>query len=200
LLYQRGAFDGTAVQSTATALLYLSLGLYFRALNFVGGRVFLARQRLFFPVVFSAFGLAVHLGLNLVLVPRWQLAGVALSLTFVEIVVATLYYAKLRWDLGPLGGRQIAVSLAKMGLAAVLMAAALAPLNVILGMHVSSLWVSGIVLLVGGGVGGVIYVGVLWLLRLEELRTIFEAGRAFLGRHLGWSVLGADESGRAGSG
>jgi len=185
VLYQRGAFDAAATESTALALLFLSLGLYFRSLNFIGGRVFIARQRMVFPIVASLLVLVAHVGLNLALIPIWQLAGIALSLTLTEVAATVLYYGKLRRDLGPLDGRRILIALAKIGLAAGVMAALVAPLDLVMrALALGTLARAG--LLVGAVLWGlVVYGGTLYLVRLEELRIVLRMGRDFVRRQAG---------------
>ena len=190
VLYQRGAFNEAATRATAVTLLFLSLGLYFRALNFIGGRVFIARQRLLVPTVIGVVALATHVGLNVALVPRWQSAGVALSLTLTELIGAMLYLGKVRWELGPLGGRRILASLVKMGIAAGAMMASLMPLNGILCMPTwSSLTRFGLLLLTVL-LGVAIYGGILYLLRMEELRIALRMGRDFVQRQISWPIPG----------
>jgi putative peptidoglycan lipid II flippase len=194
IVYQRGAFNAAATQTTSMALLFLSLGLYFRALNFIGGRVFIARQRLLFPVMTSVLVLATHIGLNLALIPIWRLAGVTLSLTLTEIIGATLYFGKLRWDLGPLGGRGILVALAKVGLASSMMAVSLALLNAILSTFTLGTMIQAGLLFLAVLLGAAIYVGTLYLLRMEELHTVMHMGRDFLHRRVNQPIAGDQTS------
>jgi putative peptidoglycan lipid II flippase len=185
VLYQRGVFDQAATEATALALLFLSLGLYFRALNFIGGRVFIARQRMAFPIVASLLVLAAHVSLNLALIPIWQLAGIALSLTLTEVAATVLYYGKLRRDLGPLDGRRILIALVKIGLAAGVMAALVAPLDMVLHTPTMGTLARAGLLVVAVLWGLAVYGGTLYLVRLEELRIVLRMGRDFVRRRVG---------------
>jgi putative peptidoglycan lipid II flippase len=182
LLYERGAFDAADTQATAIALAFLSLSLYFRALTFIGARVFIARQQLVFPAIASALILIAHIGLNLALIPTWQLAGVAISLSVTEVFSTVVYFARLRQELGPLDGRRIVIALVKMGLAAGGMAALIVPLDAALyPLAAGTLLRIGVLLLMVGS-GAAVYLGLLYLLRLEELRLALKMMRDLVRR------------------
>lgn len=185
ILYERGAFDAADTRATTVALLFLSLSLYFRALTFIGARVFIARQQLVFPAVASAMILAIHVALNLALIPIWQLAGAALSLSVTEVLGTVIYFAKLRHELGPLGGRRILLALVKMALAAVGMAVLIVPLNAALYPLVQATLPRIGILLALAGLGAGVYIALLYLLRLEELHLVLRMTRDLVCRMIG---------------
>jgi putative peptidoglycan lipid II flippase len=170
LLYQRGAFDAVDVEATATVLMFLSLGLYFRALTFIVGRIFISMQSLVFPTVIAIGILAIHLVANLALIPALGLSGAAISLTIIEVVATIAYLAKTRQMFGLMGGKRIAISLTKMGIASGVMAYVIFLLGRFLGGFLSG--GSGLQLITLAGmtfVGGLVYVASLYLSRSEEL-------------------------------
>jgi len=170
VFYHRGAFDATDAEATRTVLMFLSLGLFFRAITFIVGRVFFAMQSLVFPTIFAIIGLAVHFAANLLLIPALGVSGVALSLTIMEVVVAVSYLAKIRQILGPLGGKDMAISLTKMGVASGVMAFGLFFLSLFLSTFIDGSSRRQFVIL--GGIisaGGLFYIVSLYLLRSEEL-------------------------------
>ena len=81
LLYQRGAFDETALQLTATAFGFLALGLVFAAWEPVGTRALYAVGDTQTPLLSTLGSASVVLPLCLLLTPALGLAGVAVSLS-----------------------------------------------------------------------------------------------------------------------
>lgn len=186
LLYQRGAFDAGDAEVTATILMFLSLGLVFRMLNFVVGRVFTATKSLAFPTVLALVVLAVHFIANQIFIPLLGASGSAVSLTITEVLVAVAFLVKTRRVLGPLGGRNIASSLAKMSVASGVMALFLLVLLQAVGSFllerqqvvVQTVLLSGMIL-----VGGGCYIGTLYLLNSNEIRLSLRLVQSFLRKH-----------------
>lgn len=81
LLYQRGAFDETALMLTATAFGCLALGLIFAAWEPIGSRALYAAGDGRAPLFATLASVCVVVPLSLILTPVLGLAGVALSLS-----------------------------------------------------------------------------------------------------------------------
>ncbi|MEJ0071744.1 MAG: lipid II flippase MurJ [Pseudomonadota bacterium] len=79
VLFERGAFDATAVAATADALVAFGLGLPAFVLIKVLAPGFFAREDTRTPVLVAAGSLALNLLLNLVLMPRLAHVGIALA-------------------------------------------------------------------------------------------------------------------------
>ncbi|NLG85252.1 MAG: murein biosynthesis integral membrane protein MurJ [Firmicutes bacterium] len=171
LLFERGAFDARATVMTATALLYLSLGLAAYGLRDVAARTFYALQDTVTPMTNSLITVGINIGLLFLLVPRWGLAGLTGATSLSGALGTLLLFVQLRLKMGRVGGRAILGSLAKVSLAATVMAGAVGYLYPVLARLLPG---GGFlprlaVLVAVSGVGALVYVAVLWLLRAEEI-------------------------------
>ncbi len=77
LLFERGAFDPTATQLTAIALLYYSLGIFAHAGLGVIVRVYFSMQDTITPVKVGVIAIVINIILNLILVQFMAHAGLA---------------------------------------------------------------------------------------------------------------------------
>ena len=95
-LFQRGAFDALAVHKTAAALMGYGCGL----LGIVGVKIlapgFYARQDIRTPVTIAICVLALTQAMNLVFVPRYGHAGLALSVSLGAMINAVWLFVGLR--------------------------------------------------------------------------------------------------------
>ncbi|MCL6614937.1 MAG: murein biosynthesis integral membrane protein MurJ [Firmicutes bacterium] len=117
LLFERGAFDARATQMTATALLYLSLGLAAYGLRDIAARTFYALQDTTTPMTNSLLTVGINIGLLFLLVPRFGLAGLTGATSLSGALGTLLLFVRLRLKTGPIGGRAILDSLVKVGAA-----------------------------------------------------------------------------------
>ena len=87
LIYGGGAFDEFSIDITATALMWMSLGMAGYALQNVLSRAYFARQEGKGPLVAGAVAIGVNILLCWVLVGRFQVAGLAVA----SAVSSTVY-------------------------------------------------------------------------------------------------------------
>jgi len=78
-IYGGGEFDGQAVALTSTALFWLSLGMAGYAVQNILSRAYFARQDGRTPLIAGAASIAVNILLCMVLVDRFEVAGLALA-------------------------------------------------------------------------------------------------------------------------
>lgn len=95
-VYERGSFSPQAVALTSTALFFLSINLCTTAVSSILGQAVLAMQRTRAAVAITIASQAVAISLFVVLVPRLQLAGLALASSLVPISAALLSFIHLR--------------------------------------------------------------------------------------------------------
>jgi putative peptidoglycan lipid II flippase len=173
LLLERGAFDAASTALTAWALLFFALGLVGHAIVEILTRVFYALKDTKTPVGVGIAAMVVNIGLSLLLLAlfarlNWPPHG---GLALANSAAVTLEMAALLWllrpRLGGLGGPGLGRAVARMGLAAAGLALALAGLLPFL--PASPAWLGG---LVGVVVGGLVYGGLAYALRVEELREV----------------------------
>ena len=169
--YQRGAFSPSDAESTELALALLSLGLSFEAMTFIFWRVFVSTQSLAFPTALALVKLVVHYAGNLILIPSLGVGGVALSLSISETIIAISYIVRTRQVLGPFGGHDIASSLLKMFSASVIMALVFITLLHVLStvVTVRNTLVQFTLLSLLIVIGGLCYVGILYVLKSHEV-------------------------------
>jgi putative peptidoglycan lipid II flippase len=96
LLYQRGAMDAGSVGALAGLLPYHLLGLPGMAALMVLARAHVAVGNTRIMLAMGALSVALNAGLNLLLVHRWGLAGIALATSLVQTAIAVLLWLRLR--------------------------------------------------------------------------------------------------------
>lgn len=123
LIFQRGAFGGDATALTSSLLVCYSLQLFFYTVSVIVIRVFLAFQEMAVLVRVALAGMCLNVLLNLLFVKlvRPPAAGIALSTSCVQAMMAAAYLLALRRRIGALGGRSLAIGVAKVVAATVAM-------------------------------------------------------------------------------
>lgn len=176
-LFQSGTFDAQSTEMVAGALGYFALGLVAYAVVEVVTRAFYALHDTATPVAIAIVTVALNLGLSalLVLGMGWDHTALALSLavsTTVEMVLLWVFLGRKLpgWRLSNDG---LLTSTAKSGLAALVMALALALLMPllwqVLGSPTESKLSAIVLTTLGIGIGGAIYAGAALLLRSQEI-------------------------------
>ncbi len=158
LLFERGFFSAQGTALTALALVYYALGLVFFAGAKIGAAAFYALQDTKTPVKIAIAAMFINTILNVILMQFLYVGGLALATTIsAAFNMAALVYI-LRQRIGPLGARQIWASLQKILLAAAVMGVV---------CYYAKQWT--IISLLSGVL---IYIGMAYLLKVEELKYI----------------------------
>jgi putative peptidoglycan lipid II flippase len=124
LIFEHGRFTSFDTAQTASALAAYSIGLAGYAAVRVLAPAFYALDDSRTPMLVSLGSIAVNYVMNAMLVDRLGHVGLALSTSAVALVNFTLLLIFMRRKLGRIEGRHLALSLAKISLASLLMAAA----------------------------------------------------------------------------
>ena len=120
-LYGGGEFDSFAIDITSTALVWLSLGMAGYAVQNILSRAYFAKQEGRGPLVAGGVSIAVNLLLCMVLVERFEVAGLAIASAVSSTVYALLLLLPLeRRGEGVLGGGMTADLLKMLAAAAVM--------------------------------------------------------------------------------
>ncbi|MBC7339477.1 MAG: murein biosynthesis integral membrane protein MurJ [Firmicutes bacterium] len=184
LAFERGAFDAWDTTATSTAFWFLAWSMVAVVCSDLWRRAFYALEDTTYPTLVGVLGMAVSVLLSFVLVRPLAHAGLAAAVTVTNLVTAALLLVRLRRRLGHLGARQMLDRVAKAGLASLVMGA------VVWGAdRLSSGWLAArgvptgsalveaarLGLLVAGG--ALVYLAILWLLAVPEMRQAVGLGR-----------------------
>lgn len=171
LLFQRGAFDYSTTQLTATALLYYGMGLWAFATVRVVLNVFYAMKDTRTPALTAVWSVAANLVFGVVLMKPLAHGGLALALSLASTINLGLLMLALRRKLGALGWRGISFSVVRSAGCAAAMGICIGPLA---RWMVPARTAGGMVLLPTVAVcilaGMIVYMGFAFVSRAPELK------------------------------
>lgn len=177
LVFKRGAFDQSAVEMTAPALMFYAVGLLGQAAGQLLTRGFYSLQDTRTPVKIGVFTVLINLALSLVLIRYLQHGGLALANSLANLTNMAL----LMWFVGKKVPGLYRGGLLKFALAVLaasgLMAAASYAVNGALAGLVQG--TAGLAVQVGLAitVGMAVYAAAIFALKIEEARVFWRAGR-----------------------
>ncbi|MBX3056031.1 MAG: murein biosynthesis integral membrane protein MurJ [Anaerolineae bacterium] len=184
LLFERGAVTPEGSALVMWALLFFGIGLVALTALEVVARAFYALSDTLTPVLAGGAQIVVMWLLSwwlaFTVFPQqgWEpLGGLTLGFSLSNILEVCLLLWLLRRRLGGIHGRVLLDGLWRMTAAALFMA--LIMWGVLQQMATASLWAQAII---GGLVGGVVYLLACWGLRLKEMRQFVGYGRGLLKR------------------
>jgi murein biosynthesis integral membrane protein MurJ len=180
LLFERGAFTAASTQLTAGALLYYAFALLPFALEVIIVQFYFARQDTLTPVVADVVTFALNVALIPLLMPALGLGGIALAVAIAKLVkvlsLLLLFQQKVPSFrlavLGPFSGQMAVASLAAA--ATLLGFASLVPDPSTRGLVVQMAYLAG-----AGVAGGCAFMLTAYLLRVNELRELWQQGRSW---------------------
>ena len=174
LVFQRGAFDATSTQAVAWALGFFAVGLVGHSVVEIVTRAFYALKNTKTPVLVAVAAMGVNIGLSIALMSLFEQlgwpphGGLALANSIAVILEMTALLMLLRPQMdGRLAESNVWRPVGKMVVAAVGMTLALLGLQPVLPANPAWL-VTGLGLLVGG----LVYVGLAYLLKVDEFSAI----------------------------
>ncbi len=184
LLYQHGRFNARDSWQTAQALWGYALGLSAFSAVRVLVPVYYSLGMTRIPVTISFVTIAVNIVLNVLLMHPLQHRGLALATSISSVLNFTLLFEMLRRKIGPMGGRVLARSGAKILLASLLAAAAAfaAATGVEHAMGLVGLIARLAVVGAGLAAASVVYAAAVFTLRIEESVPLFAFAARFLPR------------------
>jgi putative peptidoglycan lipid II flippase len=181
LLFERGAFDPAATQTTARAFLFYAPQLPFVAVDQLLVYAFYARKDTLTPMLVGLLGVGLYLAAALTLIGPFHLGvfGLILANTVQNSLHAVILIALLSRAVGGLAGHGVGVSL-RHGLLAALAAGLIAA-----GLTRAVVAPAGTIglmfyLAIFGAVIVLAYAGALVILGQDEVRTVSRALRARL--------------------
>ncbi len=173
VLFGYGAFGDKAIQLTSSALFFYSVGMISIGFQNVLVKVFYSMEDTKSPVFISMLGVGVNVTLNVILSKVFGLGGLALATSLASVFVTALLFIKLRKKIGAFGMRETALTFVKIIFASSVMGVAA---KLVYGLLEPSL---GLTLSFAGavGVGAVLYVGLIFVLKIDEVTDLLEAIR-----------------------
>ena len=170
LLYERGNFTPEDTELVANILIAYSAGLLGYAAYFLLVRAFYSRQNTKTPALLNIALFALYAALAYGLSSIMGVVGVALAYSVISAVFTLVSLAAMRREIGRIGGRRLARSLAKLLTAGVTMYAVAWIGTTLLGVG-SGFLERAVILAVVGSASLAAYLGAAYLLGTEELKS-----------------------------
>ncbi|MGG2063455.1 murein biosynthesis integral membrane protein MurJ [Bacillus sp. S14(2024)] len=174
LIFKRGAFDDKAVHMTSTALTYLSVGIIFWGIRDIYNRVFYTFNDSKTPMINGIIGVFTCIVINILIVERVGIAGLAISTTVSSIVTTCLLHKSISKKLSGFENRFLLKSVFKITIASVLLIIISISLESLIFIH---LFNSIIALIISICIACVCYVFILLKLEIREVSIIFEISK-----------------------
>jgi putative peptidoglycan lipid II flippase len=169
-LLQRGAFSGSDASVVADTLAMFAVGLLPFSMYLFAMRAFYARHDTFTPFWINCVENAVNIGLAFPLYAWLGVPGLALAFSLAYFVGAGLALFVLHDRLGGIEGRRIATTVAKVLAAGAVVAGVSWAVGELVGW--TTTFEAFTAVIVGTLAAGIVYLGLLALLRVEELATL----------------------------
>ncbi|MFH1618872.1 MAG: murein biosynthesis integral membrane protein MurJ [bacterium] len=176
LLFQRGAFTAAAAELTSVVFICYLPQLFFLTCGMIMSRAFFALKEFKIYLIISATLIFLNVGFNLLFINLVNppVAGIALSTSFVQLVMATLLFSIIKKRIASLDTGDMATGLSKIVLASLFSAAA--AYFVCRGVYAGHISGSVIKQAAAVGVSGISGIAVFalasYFLRLDELKSM----------------------------
>lgn len=170
MLYERGEFSATITEMTAWALLWFAAGLTGHSIMEVLTRAFYAQQDTKTPVIIGAVAMGLNVLFSILfsryfeIIGWYPLGGLALANSLATALEATALFVMMRKRLNGIEGQHI-----WRGALPALMAASGMSLALLGWLAVGKSLGVWVITLVGVLIGGAVYFGILFALRVPEL-------------------------------
>jgi putative peptidoglycan lipid II flippase len=169
-LLQRGSFDAADASAVSDTLLAFSVGLLPFSIYLFALRAFYARHDTYTPFWINCIENAVNIALAFPLYAWLGIPGLALAFSIAYGVAAVITLGVLRGRLGGIDGAQLTSSLTRIVAAGVAVGAVSWAVGELIG---GSNFAHAVLAVVAGALaGGLVYLALLVLLRVEELSAV----------------------------
>jgi putative peptidoglycan lipid II flippase len=123
LVYQRGAFDAHATELVSTAMVWWSISLPFQGMSLLFSRTYFSLQRPWVTTALAGGNLVVNAAVAAALYEPFGIAGVVVGTVVGTVGMTIAQGALLRPELGGVEGRETALAILRMLVAAAALAA-----------------------------------------------------------------------------
>ncbi|HUM44741.1 MAG TPA: murein biosynthesis integral membrane protein MurJ [Fervidobacterium sp.] len=178
LLFGRGAFTPEAIDMTANALFYYSIGMIAFGLRDILSRAFYALQDTKTPMINAAIAVVINIILNLALSRYLGIGGLALATSIATIVGTLLFFVTLRKKIGGFGLKEITISFIKICMASIIMGILAWSTYQILETKINS----NISLILAIGVGALSYFIFIYFMKIPEVDRTIKTVKSRLGK------------------
>lgn len=168
LLFSRGAFDANAEVMTSQALFWFSIGMVGFGVREILARVFYSLHDTKTPMINAAVAMAMNIILNIILSRILGIAGLALATSISAVFCAALLFISLRKKIGSFGIKSLLSTMFKVIVASSLMGSLASYAYKMLISQLNS----NISLVISIGVGLVVYIVLIYILRIKEARSL----------------------------
>lgn len=170
LTFQRGAFDSIATQMTSQALVFYTLGLVGMALRTFMERAYYSLQDTKTPMVNGFIAVGLNIVLNFILIGPMEYRGLALATAISTTLTTGYLFYGLRKKIGPLGISIVLRCGAKSLASSVIMGSIVyftyySLIENFIGNTIFEL----AILLLSVGLGALVYLTILYLLKVDEM-------------------------------
>jgi putative peptidoglycan lipid II flippase len=169
-LLQRGSFDAADASAVSDTLLAFSVGLLPFSIYLFALRAFYARHDTFTPFWINCIENAVNIAFAFPLYAWLGIPGLALAFSLAYGVAAIVTLGVLRARLGGIDGAQLVSSLSRIVVAGVAVGGVSWAVGELVGW--SNFLHAVLAVVLGALAGGVVYLGLLVVLRVEELSAV----------------------------
>lgn len=171
LLFGRGAFDETAVEMTAYALFFYSLGMVGYGLREVLSRAFYSLQDTKTPMINAAISMGMNIVLNIILSRFLGIGGLALATSISAIFCTFLLFISLRKKIGHFGMKKVTITFIKI-LGTSLIMGVIAKLS--FDILINSIG-ENLSLIASIGIGATVYFIIIYFMKIEEVDVMVNA-------------------------
>jgi putative peptidoglycan lipid II flippase len=179
LLFGRGAFDSNAIEMTSTALFYFSLCMLGFGQREMLSRAFYSLQDTRTPMINAAIAVILNIILNIILSKFLGIGGLALATSISSVFCSLLLMISLRKKIGAFGLKKILISFLKMLTASFVMVI----IVYLLFIYLINIIGSNFALIICIILGAVIYLGLIYFMKIEEVDVILNTVKSKLRMH-----------------
>ncbi len=177
-LFMRGEFDAQAAILTSQALLFYAISMLAYGFRDILSRVFYSYNDTKTPTINAIIGVTINIILNIILSRFLGIGGLALATSISAIITAGLLFRSLSKKKLALGFKNSLKKIVKIFIAALIMGGAAYVIFSTLSIRTSNT----VALFASIASAGILYVGIIWSLKIEEVEKILDLAREKLQR------------------
>lgn len=176
IAFQRGAFSEQGVIFTKIALTYYTIGMIGFGIQEVLNKTFFALQDTKTPMKFGMISVTINIVLNIILIRKMDLAGLALATSIATISNGLFLYKALTKKIGAMDTKKILTTFLKVSLSALVMGIiTFKTYQGLVGMLGMNNFINQLIILIGSVfVGMIIYAGMSIILKVDEAKFIID--------------------------